>query len=125
MNKTAAVLGASANRAKYGNKAVRAFLDVGYTVYPVNPHEEKIEGMNVFRSLTEVPKPVSFVSVYLPPLVGEKLISDIIASETKEVYLNPGAESQTLVEALEAAGVTVQQRCSIRAHGKDPNDYSA
>ena len=45
MPQTVAVIGASTNRAKYGNRAVRAFRQRGYTVWPVNPHETTIEGL--------------------------------------------------------------------------------
>ena len=49
MTKTIAIIGASADRAKFGNKAVRAFLQQGYTVYPVNPKETRIEGLPFAR----------------------------------------------------------------------------
>src|SRR6267378_3140059 len=52
---TVAIIGASNNRTKFGNKAVRAFLRQGYTVFPVNPKETKIEGLPTFRSVREVP----------------------------------------------------------------------
>src|SRR5207249_4323171 len=63
--KTVAILGASADRNKYGNKAVRAFQRQGYTVYPVNPKESEIEGLPVYPSITAVPVRPEIVSVYL------------------------------------------------------------
>ena len=46
---TVAILGASADRSKFGNKAVRAFLARGYTVYPVNPKGGEIEGLAAYH----------------------------------------------------------------------------
>jgi predicted CoA-binding protein len=46
-----AILGASADRATFGNKSVRAHLAQGYTVYPVNPKGGQVEGLFVYRSL--------------------------------------------------------------------------
>ena len=36
--KTVAIIGASSNRAKYGNKALRAYERQGYRVIPINPN---------------------------------------------------------------------------------------
>ena len=52
---TVAVIGASQNPAKYGNRAVRAYLRRGWTVYPVNPNEPSVEGLPTFRSVTDIP----------------------------------------------------------------------
>ena len=38
------VVGASANRDKYGNKVLRCYIQNGYRVIPVNPKEKEIEG---------------------------------------------------------------------------------
>ena len=65
--KTVAIIGASNNREKFGNKAVRAFLRQGYTVFPVNLRETKVEGLPAFRSIRDVPVRPEMISVYLPP----------------------------------------------------------
>ena len=123
--KRIAVLGASANRARFGNKAVRAFRDAGWTVYPVNTHEQSIEGIAAFPRLTEIPGSIDVVSVYLPPPVGATVIDDIISTKPGEVFLNPGAESEYIVSRLEGVGVPVRLACSIRSHGMDPDVYGA
>jgi len=53
--KTVAVIGASNDRNKYGNKALRAFVQHGYTVYPVNPNETEIEGLPAFKTISDIP----------------------------------------------------------------------
>lgn len=125
MKKSVAILGASAQRAKFGNKAVRAFRDAGYTVYPVNPHEKEIEGVTAYQRIVDIPEIVGFASFYLPPSIGITMVGEVIQKGIKEVYLNPGAESEEIVHKLTAAGIQVIQACSIRAHGKDPYDYPA
>ena len=68
---TVAILGASADRSKFGNKSVRAHRQQGYTVYPVNPKADVIEGLKAFKSLAEIPPgKLDRISVYLPPQVG-------------------------------------------------------
>src|SRR5438309_3605323 len=111
---TVAILGASADRSKFGNKAVRAFLARGYTVYPVNPKGGEVEGLPVHKSLAEIPNDVKLdrVSVYLPPAVGLKMVPEIAARGCDELWLNPGSESDELVAAAEASGLNVIQACS-------------
>ena len=121
---TVAILGASADRSKYGNKAVRAFLARGFTVYPVNPKGGEIEGLPAYKSLSEIPPEVKLdrVSVYLPPAIGLKTLPEIVARGTSELWLNPGSESEELVEAAEKQGLNVIQACSIVAVGMSPHD---
>jgi uncharacterized protein len=119
---TIAILGASADRAKFGNKAVRAFVQRGYTVFPVNPRGGTIEGLAVYRSLSEVPAGrLNRISVYLPPEVAIKMLPEIAARGCDELWLNPGSESPAVVAAAEALGLEPIQACSIVNVGVDPS----
>jgi len=123
---TVAILGASADRSKFGNKAVRAFLARGYTVYPVNPKGGEVEGLPALKSLAEIPGNVKLdrISVYLPPAIGLKAVPEIAARGCDELWLNPGSESDELVEAAEKQGLNVIQACSIVAIGESPHHFS-
>jgi predicted CoA-binding protein len=120
-----AILGASADRSKFGNKAVRAFVEKGYDVYPVNPKGGEVEGLPVAKSLAEIPADVRLdrISVYLPPTVGLKMLPEIAARGCGELWLNPGSESEELVAAAEQAGLNVIQACSIVAVGMSPHQF--
>jgi predicted CoA-binding protein len=118
--KTVAIIGASSDQAKFGNKAVRAFLQQGYTVYPVNPKETEIEGQPVFKSIRDLPVRPQRVSVYLPPPVLLKVLPDIAARGCDELWLNPGTESDEVVATAEQLGLNVIQACSIVAIGVSP-----
>ena len=67
MPKVVAVIGASNNRSKFGNRAVRAFQQQGYTVIPINPHETEVEGLKAYASVLDVPGPIDMASFYVPP----------------------------------------------------------
>lgn len=118
---TVAIIGASSNRAKFGNKAVRAFLQQGYEVYPVNPKESEIEGLATFKSIREVPVRPHMVSVYLSPPVLLKVLPDIAAHGCDELWLNPGTESDEVLAEAERLGLNVIQACSIVAVGVSPD----
>lgn len=115
-----AILGASNDRNKFGNKAVRAFQRQGYTVYPVNPKETEIEGLRAFKSIRDVPVRPKMVSVYLPPPVVLKILPDIAARGCDELWLNPGTESAEVLAEAERLGLNVIRACSIIGVGISP-----
>ena len=69
--KTVAIIGASNDRSKYGNKSVRAHLGHGYQVFPVNPREAQIEGLLAYKSITDVPVRPERISVGAACRAGE------------------------------------------------------
>jgi len=120
--KTIAIIGASTDRAKFGNKAVRAFHQQGYQVFPVNPKEPQIEGLAAFRSIADVPVRPQMVSVYLPPPVLLKVLPDIARRGCDELWLNPGTESDEVLAEARRLGLKVIQACSIVSVGVSPYD---
>jgi predicted CoA-binding protein len=113
--KRIAIIGASNDRTKYGNRAVRAYAREGYMVYPVNPREREIEGIKAYASVRDLPERPERVSIYVRPEVTLQLLSDIVARGCDELWLNPGAESAELVAAAERLGLKVVQACSLMA----------
>ncbi len=118
--KTVAVIGASPDRAKFGNKAVRAYARQGFTVYPVHPREKSIEGLPAYPSVRDLPARPDIVSIYLPPPVVLQVLPDIAARGCDELWLNPGADSPEAVAAAEKLGLNVIQACSILGIGMSP-----
>jgi len=118
--KTIAVIGASNERAKFGNKAVRAFHQQGYQVFPVNPKEAEIEGLRCFPTILEVPVRPQLISVYLPPAVVLRILPDIATRGCDELWLNPGTESEEVLAAARRLGLNVIQACSIVGAGGSP-----
>jgi uncharacterized protein len=120
VSKVVAVVGASSNRGKFGNRAVRAFRQQGYTVVPINPHEREIEGLKAYASVLDVPGPVDMASLYVPPAIGVQIIEEIARKGIAEVWLNPGAESDALIARARALQIQPIVACSIVAIGENP-----
>ena len=120
MSKVVAVIGASSNRNKFGNRAVRAFRQQGYTVVPINPHESEVEGLKAYPSVLDVPGAIDMASIYVPPEIGEQIIADIAQKGIAEVWLNPGAESDELIARAKALDIQPIIACSIVAIGENP-----
>jgi predicted CoA-binding protein len=117
------VIGASNNRSKYGNKAVRAFASRGYTVYPINPHEVEVEGLTAYASVADVPGEIGMATFYVRPEVGLRVIDEVAARGAGEVWLNPGAESDALVERARTLGIEPILACSIVGIGLSPAEF--
>ena len=114
-----AILGASNDPNKFGNRAVRVYRELGWTVYPVNPKQAVIDGLKSYPSITDVPEPVDRASLYLPPAIGIELLDAIASRGAKELWVNPGAGSPELVARAEELGLAVVEACSIVAASDD------
>lgn len=121
--KTVAIVGASSNRAKFGNKALRAFEKQGYTVIPINPTEAEVEGHRTYKSVLDVPDHIDMATIYVPAPVGVKVMDDLAKKGVPEVWLNPGADDRSVVEKARSLGLKTVQHCSIIAIGESPSRY--
>lgn len=122
-----AVVGASADRRKFGNKAVRAFRRRGFDVVPVNPACAKanhsIDGLTTYASVLDVPRAIDLATLYVPPDVGEHVVAEIARKGIPRLWINPGAESTALLAQADALGLDTTVHCSIVAIGESPADY--
>ena len=123
MTQSIAIIGASADRSKYGNKSVRAFKQGGWIVYPVNPSAKEIEGLTCYASIADVPEPIDRISMYVPPSVGKKMLPAIAAKVPKEFFLNPGSEDDEIIREARSLGLEPIQACSIVNIGLRPNMF--
>jgi predicted CoA-binding protein len=121
MPKTVAVVGASTDRAKFGNKAVRAYVEQGWTVYPITPSAEQVEGLTAYKSIRDVPGPVDRVTLYLPKQVALTVLPQIAEIKPDELFLNPGADDPTVVEMARQLGLEPIVACSIIEVGLHPD----
>ncbi len=102
-----AVVGASTNRDKFGNKVLRRYMEHGLTVYPINPRESEVEGLQAYASLSDVPEPVNGVSIITPAPVTEKAVNEAIELGIPRIWMQPGAESEAAINAATEKGLSV------------------
>ena len=120
MSKVVAVIGASSNRSKFGNRAIRAYERQGYTVLAINPNEREVEGHQTYPSVLDVPGPIDIATVYVQPAVGVTVMEQLAKKGVPEVWLNPGADDDEVVERARQLGLKTIQACSIMAIGESP-----
>lgn len=106
-----AVVGASANRTKYGNKVLRVYQQNNRPALAINPAAAKlatpIEGQQAFASLSAAPQPIHGVSIITPPEVTEQVIEECARLNIRHVWMQPGAESPAAIARAEALGMNV------------------
>ena len=101
------VVGASPRRHKYGNKVLRCYQQNGRRAIPVNPHEREVEGSACVASVLDLAEDVRSISVITPPPVTERVVDEAIRKGIRNVWMQPGAESERAVAACKAAGINV------------------
>jgi hypothetical protein len=121
--KTVAVIGASADRRKFGNKAVRAFREAGYRVIPITPRHTEIEGEPAFASVLDFPGTIDMATVYVPPVIGEHVVESLALKGIGEVWFNPGADAPAVLNRARALGIRPIQACSIVGIGMSPSRF--
>ena len=102
-----AVVGVSDNRAKYGNKVLRAYLQRGMPVFAVHPSADTIEGQTVYRKLADLPQTPHGLSIITPPPVTERIVEDAAAAGIRRLWMQPGAESPRALDRARELGLDV------------------
>lgn len=106
-SKAFGVVGASTDRHKYGNKVLRLYQSKNMLVVPVNPREQEIEGIRCVASVMDLPGDVESISVITPPNITEQVVEMAARKGIKNIWMQPGAESDTAVEACRRNGINV------------------
>ena len=102
-----AVVGASRDRQKYGNKVLRAYQQRGFKVYPINPKVDEIEGLEAYAKLDGLPEQVHGISIITPPAVTERVVEEAARAGVRMVWMQPGAESPAAIDRAKELGLNV------------------
>lgn len=113
MKYNVAVLGASSNPERYSYQAVKLLSEHEYGVFPVHLAIQSIDGIACYPRLSAIQEPLDTITVYLSEKNSTPLLEEIIASRPRRVILNPGAENASLKSRCLAAGLQVQEACTL------------
>jgi predicted CoA-binding protein len=102
-----AVVGASQDRSKFGNRVFLDLRDAGYTVYPVNPKGGELEGAKVYASLADLPETPEVIDLVVPPAVTEQVVKEARALGLTRIWMQPGAESNAAIAYCQEHGLQV------------------
>lgn len=121
-----AVIGASRDRSKYGNKVLRSYLQNDLPVVAVNPNAEIVEGQVAYPDLAAIPKRVHGISVITPPAITESIVEQAAKLGIKNIWMQPGAESENAIQRGDELGLNLiaGNACvlvALRYHENDRN----
>ena len=102
-----AVVGASRDRNKCGNKVLRCYMPHGRPVYPVNPHATAVEGLTAYPDLSALPAAVHGISIITTPHITAAVVAATAAAGIGHLWMQPGAESRQAIDRAEALGLSV------------------
>jgi len=111
-----AVVGASQDPAKFGNRIFHSLHNAGYTVYPVNPKGGELDGSVVYRSLADLPQSPEVIDLVVPPPVTEEIVKEALELGLMRVWMQPGAESQTAIDYCHEHGLQVVHHACAMVH---------
>lgn len=107
------IVGASDNPERYSHKALVMLREHGHEPIPVHPKLESIEGIPVLPDISASAKPVDTVTMYVGPQISSGLVDQLIALKPGRVIFNPGSENPALEDKLRAAGIRVEEACTL------------
>jgi len=102
-----AIVGASQDRDKFGNRVFRSLHHAGYRVYPVNPRAKEVEGAVAYASLADLPELPEVVNLVVPPSVSEKVVREAHELGLTRIWMQPGSESDEAIRFCETHGMQV------------------
>lgn len=105
--KTLAIAGVSRGGKKFGNTILKEMRAKGYTLFPVHPRAESVEGLKAYPSLAALPEKVGGVIVCVPPAESVGVVRDAAAQGIRRIWLQQGAESAEAIAAGEEHGASV------------------
>lgn len=108
-----AVVGASNDRAKYGNRIYLKLKHAGYRVYPVNRREPLIEGDAAYPSLLDLPESPAVVNMVVPPHEAPYVVQQAKVAGAQAVWFQPGAESDEAIHWSREHGLDVIESCIL------------
>ena len=97
-----ALVGASNNPKKYGNKILLDLLEKGHIVYPINKNESQIEGLKSYKKVSDLPSLPSIINFVVPPNEGTEVTKDLVKKGYDNFWYQPGAESIEISNFLES-----------------------
>lgn len=106
-----AVVGATDKKEKYGYKIVNTLNENDYNVFPINPSLDEIDGIKVYKNLSEIEEDIEVVDMVVNPQIGKLVIKEINKLGIKNVWLQPGTRSDEIREYARENNINIVESC--------------
>lgn len=106
------VLGASPNRSRYSNKAVRLLKMYEHEVVPVGIRNGTIEGIEIIKGKPNV-KEIHTVTLYIGAKKQPEYYDYILSLKPKRIIFNPGTENIELMQLANERAIETVENCTL------------
>ena len=86
-----AMIGVSRDPKDFSRGVMRAFVERGYDVVPVNPGAETIDGRRCHASIADVRPPVEAALLMTPPDRSAAVVEQCVSAGVRRIWLHRGA----------------------------------
>lgn len=102
---TYAIIGASNDSSKFGNKVFLEMKTAGYKVIPINPNDPFIEETPAYASVLQYPDELDVAIFVVPPKITEHVLRECKDKGITKVWLQPGSENELAISYCEEQGI--------------------
>jgi len=114
-----AVIGASSKKTKIGHQVLRNIIEGQFAgpIYPINPNEETILGLQVYNSILDVPSVVDACIIAVPPIIVPQVLMECGSKSVKGAVIISAGFSEIGNLELEKQVVESASKSGIRVIG--------
>ena len=106
------VYGASTNPARYAFMATELLLSKGHEVILVGHKSGEVDGNEILLGQPDLAD-IHTVTLYVGPKNQTDLLAYLMRIQPQRVIFNPGTENPDLMKQLSAAGMEVEEACTL------------
>ena len=99
-NNLIALVGASNDPKKYGNKILLDLVSKGYSVAPINNKENMISNNKSYKNVLDLEITPSIINFVVPPKIGFEITKELVENNYDNFWYQPGAESKEISDFL-------------------------
>jgi len=105
--KEIAVIGVSNKEEKFGFRIFRDLLKRGFKVKGIHPKITEVLGQRIYANLKALETKPDLVITVVPPEVTEKIVDECSELGIKEIWMQPGSESEEAIQKSKTYGIKV------------------
>ncbi|MFH1161052.1 MAG: CoA-binding protein [bacterium] len=103
--KKLAMAGVSRDPKKFGYQVFKELRDRGFTLFPVHPVAEKIDDIQAYTQVFDLPFEVKHLLIMTPKKETEKLVMNAIAHGIDHIWIQQMSDTPEAVKLATEAGV--------------------
>jgi predicted CoA-binding protein len=99
--KRLAIAGVSRDPKKFGHLVFKDLTKNGYTILPVNPNVESIDGVKCFKSVNDLPGDVESLLIMTPKPMTDNTLREAISKGIRNIWVQQMSETKDTLRIAE------------------------